>query len=66
MNKTFLKHLFSDKNFIITLLLLIIFSSAFAQLVPYFQGLIVDDVLITLDMNFACNPLHFNFFSCLF
>lgn len=51
MNKTFLKHLFSDKNFIVILLLLIIFSSAFAQLVPYFQGLIVDDVLVTLDMN---------------
>lgn len=51
MNKTFLKHLFSDKNFIIILFLLIIFSSVFAQLVPYFQGLIVDDVLVSLDMN---------------
>ena len=51
MNKTFLKYLFSDKNFIFILILLIVFSSVFAQLVPYFQGLLVDDVLITLDKS---------------
>lgn len=51
MNKTFFKLLFSDKVFILILLLLIVFSSVFAQLMPYFQGLIVDDVLVSLDKS---------------
>lgn len=45
--KTFLKYIFFDKKIVFIVFLLIVLSSVFAQAVPYLQGLIVDQAILT-------------------
>jgi ATP-binding cassette subfamily B multidrug efflux pump len=40
-----------DKKFVLMIFLLMVFSSVFAQLVPYFQGLLVDNALVTMNQQ---------------
>ncbi|MDD4685967.1 MAG: ABC transporter ATP-binding protein [Clostridia bacterium] len=51
MNSKFIKYLLMDKRFVLMIFLLMLFSSVFAQLVPYFQGLLVDNALITMNQS---------------
>ena len=51
MKRKFISVLFKDKNFVLMLVMLAIFSNIFAQLVPYLQGLIVENTLISQDMQ---------------
>jgi ATP-binding cassette subfamily B protein len=51
MKRKFISVLFQNKNFVFMLAVLAIFSNIFAQLVPYFQGLIVENTLISQDMQ---------------
>ncbi|MDD4816138.1 MAG: ABC transporter ATP-binding protein [Clostridia bacterium] len=47
MNKNFMSYLFYNKKVVFGTLLLILLSSALAQLTPYIQGLIVDIAILT-------------------
>lgn len=51
MNKKLLSYLLQDKRFVFATFLLILASTVFAQLIPYIQGLFVDNALINSNYD---------------
>lgn len=50
-NKRLLDYIFLNKRMIFGVLLLIVFASALAQATPYFQGLIVDNAILSSSVS---------------
>ncbi|MBR4406914.1 MAG: ABC transporter ATP-binding protein [Clostridia bacterium] len=50
-NKTLSSYIFFDKTLAFGVLLLVLFASALAQATPYFQGLIVDNAILTYEAS---------------
>ena len=50
-NKTLSTYIFFDKALAFGVLLLVLFASALAQATPYFQGLIVDNAILTYEAS---------------
>lgn len=51
MKSSFYTYLFQNKKLIIGISILILFSSVLAQLTPYIQGLLVDNAILSQDLN---------------